>query len=86
VNTSSGDIFQPNKVAVGIGGQVTWTFGATIHNVTFAPQAGAADEHQRHLFDFGLSYVQQRWKLQLFLHDPRRHERPGRRSLEQGRS
>ena len=41
VNTSSGDVFTPNKVAVGIGGQVTWTFGATIHNVTFAPQAGA---------------------------------------------
>ena len=41
VNTSSGDIFQPNKVAIGVGGQVTWTFGATIHNVTFAPQAGA---------------------------------------------
>jgi plastocyanin len=41
VNTSSGDIFTPNKVAVASGGSVTWTFGATIHNVTFAPQAGA---------------------------------------------
>jgi plastocyanin len=41
VNASASDAFTPNKVAIGVGGQVTWTFGATIHNVTFAPQAGA---------------------------------------------
>lgn len=41
VSTTSGDIFTPNKVMIGAGGQVTWTFGATIHNVTFAPSAGA---------------------------------------------
>jgi plastocyanin len=41
VNTTSGDIFTPNKVVIGQGGQVTWTFGTTIHNVTFQPTAGA---------------------------------------------
>lgn len=41
VSTTQGDAFQPNKVVVGQGGQVTWTFGATIHNVTFQPTSGA---------------------------------------------
>jgi plastocyanin len=26
---------------IGVGGQVTWTFGITTHNVTFAQAAGA---------------------------------------------
>jgi plastocyanin len=41
VSTTAGDAFQPNKVVIGQGGQVSWTFGATIHNVTFAPSTGA---------------------------------------------
>jgi plastocyanin len=35
VSTVSGDVFTPNKVIISQGGSVTWTFGATIHNVTF---------------------------------------------------
>ena len=41
VSTTSGDVFTPNRVAISRGGQVTWTFGATIHNVTFGGTAGA---------------------------------------------
>ena len=41
VNTTSGDFFTPNKVAISATGSVTWTFGATIHNVTFSAQPGA---------------------------------------------
>lgn len=41
VSTQSGDVFTPNRVAIIRGGQVTWTFGATIHNVTFGGTAGA---------------------------------------------
>jgi plastocyanin len=41
VSTQSGDTFTPNRVAISRGGQVTWTFGATIHNVTFGGTAGA---------------------------------------------
>jgi plastocyanin len=36
VNTSSGDVFTPNKVILGRGGQVTWTFSATEHTVNFS--------------------------------------------------
>ena len=36
VSTTSGDIFTPSNVLIGIGGQVTWTFGPTTHNVTFS--------------------------------------------------
>jgi plastocyanin len=36
VNTSSGDIFTPNKVILARGGQVTWTFSATEHTVVFS--------------------------------------------------
>lgn len=36
VSTTSGDIFTPNKVVVGTGGQVTWTFGGTEHTVVFS--------------------------------------------------
>lgn len=41
VSTQSGDVFTPNRVAISRGGQVTWTFGVTIHNVTFGGTAGA---------------------------------------------
>lgn len=41
VSTTSGDVFTPNSVAIARGGSVTWTFGATIHNVTFGGPAGA---------------------------------------------
>jgi plastocyanin len=40
VSTTQGDVFTPNKVIVGQGGQVTWTFGATEHTVVFST-AGA---------------------------------------------
>jgi plastocyanin len=40
VSTTSGDVFTPNAVAIARGGSVTWTFGTTIHNVTFGT-AGA---------------------------------------------
>lgn len=40
VSTTSGDFFTPNKVLIGTGGDVTWTFGTTIHNVTFSQAAG----------------------------------------------
>lgn len=36
VSTTSGDVFQPNKVVIGTGGQVTWTFGVTEHTVVFS--------------------------------------------------
>lgn len=35
VSTSLGDAFTPNKVAIGRGGSVIWTFSATAHNVNF---------------------------------------------------
>jgi plastocyanin len=41
VSTTSGDFFTPNKVVIGQGGSVTWTFGVTIHNVNFAGTPGA---------------------------------------------
>lgn len=41
VSTQSGDVFTPSTVAIALGGSVTWTFGATIHNVTFGGTAGA---------------------------------------------
>ena len=41
VSTTNGDAFTPNKVLIGIGGVVRWTFGVTIHNVTFQASAGA---------------------------------------------
>lgn len=41
VSTTSGDVFTPSTVAIALGGSVTWTFGATIHNVTFGGTAGA---------------------------------------------
>ena len=41
VSTTAGDAFTPNRVAIIQGGSVTWTFGVTIHNVTFNPTAGA---------------------------------------------
>ena len=41
VSTQTGDVFTPNRVAISRGGQVTWTFFATIHNVTFGGAAGA---------------------------------------------
>src|SRR6187401_304819 len=40
VSTTSGDFFTPDKVLIGTGGDVTWTFGTTIHNVTFSQAAG----------------------------------------------
>lgn len=43
VSTQSGDVFTPNKVIVGIGGQVTWTFGITAHNVTFSTAGSPAN-------------------------------------------
>lgn len=42
VSTSSGDSFTPNKVAIGQGGQVTWTFGATEHTVVFSATGSPA--------------------------------------------
>ena len=36
VSTTSGDFFTPNKLAIGQGGQVTWTFGGTEHTVVFS--------------------------------------------------
>lgn len=41
VSTTSGDFFTPNKVIIGRGGSVTWTFGLTTHNVTFGGTPGA---------------------------------------------
>jgi len=41
VSTTSGDVFTPNKVAIGQGGSVTWTFGAVEHTVSFTSGAGA---------------------------------------------
>jgi plastocyanin len=41
VSTSSGDFFTPNKVAIGQGGDVTWTFGGVEHTVSFTAGAGA---------------------------------------------
>jgi plastocyanin len=41
VSTTSGDVFTPNKVLIGAGGDVAWTFGTTIHNVTFSQAPGA---------------------------------------------
>lgn len=41
VSTTSGDVFTPSSVAIARGGSVTWTFGTTIHNVTFGGAAGA---------------------------------------------
>lgn len=40
VSTTSGDVFTPNTVAIARGGSVLWTFGVTIHNVTFGAGAG----------------------------------------------
>jgi len=42
VSTSSGDIFTPNKIAIGQGGQVTWTFGGTEHTVVFSATGAPA--------------------------------------------
>jgi len=41
INTTQGDVFTPNRVMIVQGGSVTWTFGTTIHNVTFAASPGA---------------------------------------------
>lgn len=41
VSTASGDVFTPNKVAISLGGSVTWTFGAVEHTVAFTSGAGA---------------------------------------------
>lgn len=40
VSTTSGDVFSPNNVSIARGGSVTWTFGVTVHNVTFQGGAG----------------------------------------------
>ena len=40
VSTTSGDVFTPGTVTIARGGSVTWTFGVTIHNVTFQGGAG----------------------------------------------
>ena len=40
VSTTSGDVFSPGSVTISRGGSVTWTFGITIHNVTFQGGAG----------------------------------------------
>ena len=42
VSTASGDIFTPNKIAIGQGGQVTWTFGGTEHTVVFSSTGAPA--------------------------------------------
>ena len=42
VSTTSGDIFTPNKIAIGQGGQVTWTFGGTEHTVVFSTTGAPA--------------------------------------------
>ena len=51
ISTTNGDAFTPNKVLIGQGGAVTWTFGVTIHNVTFQSSPGApvniADAYSR---------------------------------------
>lgn len=41
VSTASGDAFSPTSVTIARGGSVTWTFGVTVHNVTFQGGAGA---------------------------------------------
>ena len=41
INTTQGDVFTPNRVMIVQGGSVTWTFGTTIHNVTFAATPGS---------------------------------------------
>lgn len=41
VSTTSGDVFTPNRVVIGQGGSVTWTFGAVEHTVVFTAAAGA---------------------------------------------
>ena len=41
VSTASGDVFSPSSVTIARGGSVTWTFGATVHNVTFQGGVGA---------------------------------------------
>jgi len=40
VSTTSGDVFSPSSVTIARGGSVTWTFGVTVHNVTFQGGAG----------------------------------------------
>ena len=40
VSTTSGDAFTPSNVTIARGGSVTWTFGVTVHNVTFQGGAG----------------------------------------------
>jgi plastocyanin len=42
VSTASGDTFTPNKVAIGQGGQVTWSFGSTEHTVVFSAAGSPA--------------------------------------------
>ncbi len=86
VNTTSGDIFTPNKVVIGQGGQVTWTFGTTIHNVTFQPTAGAPANISDTYSTLGQPDLQLNGQLLLHLHDPRGHEWPGQSFAEQVRS
>ena len=42
VTTTSGDFFTPNKIALGPGGQVTWTFGGVEHTVVFSAAGSPA--------------------------------------------
>ena len=66
VSTASGDIFTPNKVVIGQGGQVTWTFGGTEHTVVFSgigspagiTSGGYSSSHSRSFAQTGnFSYV-----------------------------
>jgi plastocyanin len=66
VSTTSGDFFSPNKVAIGRGGQVTWTFGVTEHTVVFSgvgspggiTSGGFSSSHSRTFAQAGnFSYV-----------------------------
>ena len=66
VSTTSGDVFQPNRVAISQGGQVTWTFGGTEHTVVFSgagspagiTSGGYSSSHSRTFTQAGnFSYV-----------------------------
>ena len=44
VNATTGNVFNPDTVKIATNGQVTWSFGATAHNVTFQnPPAAVAN-------------------------------------------
>lgn len=66
VSTTSGDFFTPNKVVIGTGGQVTWTFGGVEHTVVFSgvgspggiTSGGYSSSHSRTFVQAGnFSYV-----------------------------